>query len=627
MKKNESKDATKVDSSNSEKLSKSSKIEEKPSYTKLSNISFILKYIYQWKKSIFVSIGIYSIIHAISPFIWIYVPKILIDEILGEARMEFMIQLLIGTFLVAGIVAFLTEFMQADFRMKMNGVRYNFISLITEKTMKMKFEYTEDSKSLNEMETALQAVSYPRQGIGEIISKLFGLIGAFIGLLGFIIILTKLSPLILALLMCTIVFSYMVTVKGNTYERSRRDDKSFYRRKSRYSTRVLADFKFGKDIRVYQLKDILLAKKTEADEGMIGVRRDVEMYRMKMNIIDAFLFLLREGLIYGYLIYSVINESVTIGEFVMYSVAMNSFTVWMTTVIKDVATILASSMYVNDYRDFLNKEEPSNDESSLHVPVAEQYEIEFDNISFKYPNSERYIFKDFSLKIKKGERLAIVGINGAGKTTLVKLITRLYDPTKGRILLNGIDIKDLNSQEYWDLFSVVFQDVHIFPFTVRENISFTDKNLNLEKFNESLDHSGLRDKINTLEDKEETNMLKILDPKGVELSGGENQKLAMARALYKKGKILIMDEPTAALDPIAEYELYQRFDEMIDNRSAVYISHRLSSTRFCDHIAYIENGELIEYGSHSELINLDGEYAKLFNIQARYYKEEEEAYA
>ncbi len=257
------------------------------------------------------------------------------------------------------------------------------------------------------------------------------------------------------------------------------------------------------------------------------------------------------------------------------------------------------------------------------IHIDSSYEIEFKNVSFKYPKTDKYIYKNLSLKIKKGQRLAIVGINGAGKTTFVKLLCRLYEPTSGEILINGVNIQSFSKEEYYKILSVVFQEVKTFAFTVAENVSLENlEEVDREKVLHCIEKAGVGDKINSLEKGIDTSLLKILDGEGIELSGGENQKLALARALYKNGKIVILDEPTSVLDAVAEYNIYKGFDELIGDKTAIYISHRLASTKFCDVIAFFENGEIVEYGTHEELLKKNGKYSDMFNIQAQYYKEE-----
>lgn len=598
---------------------------ENKKFKSMDNLIFVIKHISLWQKSIFISIGLYSILYAVSPFIWVYIPKFLIDELLGGKRPDIIVRILGLGLIIASVIGFLVEYLQGKFRMKMNVIRYNFIHMLSEKSMTMDFLYTEDPDTLNDINIALDTVQNPMSGVGIIILKLFSILGSIIGFFGFVTIIFRLSPVILMILILTVLLSYLIMVKAKQYERSRKDDLYKEKRESIYSSSTLSDFQFGKDIRVYGLKNILFSKKVGSDKRLLEITKEIQNQIFKSSTLDGILFFIRESVIYSYLIYKVIYGNLSISDFVMYSVAMNSFAIWMDTTMKDISIIKIQSLYIGDFREFLNKKEPEEVLSPINIPNTEKYKIEFDNISFKYPNSERYIFKDFSLVINPGERLAIVGINGAGKTTLVKLLTGLYSPNAGEIRVNGININKFNKEEYLDLLSVVFQDIKIFPFNIRENISFSNT-FDKIKLNESIEQSGLKDKIQSLEKGVETNMLKILDEEGIELSGGENQKLAIARALYKNGKILIMDEPTASLDALAENRLYESFDKLISGKTAIYISHRLSSTRFCDKIAFIENGQLQEYGTHDELMKLDSLYANMFNIQSRYYKEDK-AYA
>ena len=225
--------------------------------------------------------------------------------------------------------------------------------------------------------------------------------------------------------------------------------------------------------------------------------------------------------------------------------------------------------------------------------------------------------------MKAGEKLAVVGLNGAGKSTFIKLLLRLYEPTKGRILLNGKDISLYDRSEYYKLFSPVFQDVWMFAFPLKSNVSMKDvEDTDDASVIRCLNDSGMDETVKELKKGIDTEVLKIVDDDGVDFSGGEKQKIALARALYKNGPVVVLDEPTAALDALAEAELYENFDKMIENRTAVYISHRLSSTRFCDHVAMFVDGEMKEYGTHDSLLNAGGAYSEMFNVQAAYYVEE-----
>ena len=248
--------------------------------------------------------------------------------------------------------------------------------------------------------------------------------------------------------------------------------------------------------------------------------------------------------------------------------------------------------------------------------------MEFQNVSFKYPKTEKYIYKNLNLKIAKGEKLAIVGVNGAGKTTLVKLLTRLFDVEEGEILVNGVSIKQYELFGYLSMFSVVFQNINIYAFPVRQNVTMGHDRTDEEVW-DCLIKAGLEEKIASLSGGLDHMLLKVIDENGVELSGGENQKLAIARALFKQAKMIILDEPTSALDALAEADIYQRFNELVSDKTTIYVSHRLASTKFCDKIAFFNENGLVEYGTHDELMALEGQYYNMFVTQGKYYQTEE----
>ena len=251
-----------------------------------------------------------------------------------------------------------------------------------------------------------------------------------------------------------------------------------------------------------------------------------------------------------------------------------------------------------------------------------KYEIEFRNVSFKYPGSNSYALKNVNLKFNIGEKLAIVGMNGSGKTTFIKLLCRLYDPTEGTILLNGIDIRKYRYDEYMNIFSIVFQDFKLFAMPLGENVA-TSSDYDKEKVLSVLEKAGFGERLEKMSKGLETHLYKQLDKEGVEISGGEAQKIAIARALYKDAPFIILDEPTAALDPVAEAEIYEKFSEMVDDRTAVYISHRLSSCKFCDEIAVFHEGRVVQKGTHFDLLqDSKGKYYELWNAQAQYYNNE-----
>jgi ABC-type multidrug transport system fused ATPase/permease subunit len=344
------------------------------------------------------------------------------------------------------------------------------------------------------------------------------------------------------------------------------------------------------------------------------------------DIIFAFL---RNGVVYYILLSQLINGSIDVGMFVFYFGAATGFSLWLNSVSGQINNILTMSMNINFIRSFLETEdnfyrgETHNFSKDINTPTCD---IELKNLTFNYPNDDNNILTNINVKIKKGEKIALVGANGAGKTTLVKLICGLYYPINGDVTINGASVKNINIYDYYKLFSVVFQDLHLMPITIAQFVSGNGVDIDRQRVADCLGLAGLYDRVKTCPRGIDTTFHKDLyeDDPGVELSGGEKQKLLLARALYKDAPILILDEPTAALDPIAESEIYQKFNEFAKNKTAVFISHRLASTRFCDRIFLLEEGQITECGNHEQLMAKKGKYYEMFEIQSHYYKENAE---
>ena len=397
-------------------------------------------------------------------------------------------------------------------------------------------------------------------------------------------------------------------------------------RKSSYMARVTQQPEYAKDIRLFSMIPFLLKKQRavfETREERIDYHQDLwnrnMLFGQAMNVICRFLT-------YTVLYFAVIREfnPLSIGSFTLYLALANAFSGALIYLLQRFGDFSRASMEVDDLRSFLelNGEE---DENLLPLPETASLELQFHDVSYRYPEADKDALSRLNMTLHPGEKLAVVGLNGAGKTTMIKLLLRLYDPTEGFITLNGTDIRKYRREDYYRLFSPVFQNVELFALPLAENVSMlpmqaTDR----EKAAVCLREAGLGGRLDELTKGLDTELLKIASEEGIDLSGGEKQKLALARALYKGAPVVVLDEPTAALDALAEKQLYERFDRMIGKKSAVYISHRLASTRFCDRIAMFMDGRMAEYGTHDELVAKGGEYARLFDVQAQYYREHPE---
>ena len=397
-------------------------------------------------------------------------------------------------------------------------------------------------------------------------------------------------------------------------------------RKSSYMARVTQQFEYAKDIRLFAMKPFLLKKQREVfdvREDRMDYHQDIwnrnMLFGQLMNVISRIL-------IYTVLYFAVLrgDNPLSIGSFTLYLTLAGAFSGALISLLQRFGDYSRASMEVDDLRSFLELNGEVR-EDLLPLPETGTYELQFHDVSFRYPDADREAVSRLNLTLHAGEKLAVVGLNGAGKTTMIKLLLRLYDPTEGTVTLNGTDIRRYRREEYYRLFSPVFQNIEIFALPLAENVSMRPgRETDRKRAETCLREAGLGDKLDGLAKGLDTELLKVAAEDGIDLSGGEKQKLALARALYKGAPVVVLDEPTAALDALAEKQLYERFDRLIGKKSAVYISHRLASTRFCDRIAMFIDGRMAEYGTHDELMARGGEYARLFEVQAQYYREHPE---
>lgn len=391
-------------------------------------------------------------------------------------------------------------------------------------------------------------------------------------------------------------------------------------RRISYINKISGDFQNAKDTRIYNMQSWFnKAWKCSADERLEWYTQQ-DAWEFRHNIFGSVASFIGDLAAYIYVIYLVMTGNIGAGDFVLYFNSIMRLSSAVKNWLDNFSGYQWISNNVNYIREYLEMPDKTNHGTGEKIPDG-KCEIEFKNVSYKYSGAKNFTIKNLSFTLKKGEKLALVGLNGAGKTTIVKLMCGLYDPTEGEIFINGINVKNFNREEYFKLFSAVFQDIFPIAASVSENVAGSMK-ISKEKLFDCMKKAGIYDKINSLPEKENTKLVRGIYDDSLELSGGETQKLALAKALYKNAPILILDEPTAALDPIAEQEMYMNYLDFSKERTCVFISHRLASTRFCDKIMLIENGEIAELGTHSELMLKSEKYAELFNIQSSYYNDE-----
>ncbi len=440
----------------------------------------------------------------------------------------------------------------------------------------------------------------------------------------FLSLLATLDPLMITAVCTTTIVSFWVNNALNGWGYRHRDEESDYSRRMNHLSEKSRDHTLAKDVRIFEMRDWIEGVYNSMLRLYQSFAARGERVYIWGNIVDTLLALMRNGIVYLFLIQAVLRGELSAAQFVLYFNTVNVFTSGIGKILSDLSLLQRQSFDLCAVREFLDHHETFQMEEGLSITPDPgiPYQIELQDVSFRYPEAEKDTLSHIDLTIKPGEKLAIVGQNGAGKTTLIKLICGFLDPTEGKVLLNNTDIRTFNRRDYYRLFSAVFQDFSVLDVTIAENITQTDKAIDAERMMRCISQAGLAEKIARLPRGVATHIGKVFDD-GIHLSGGELQRLMLARALYKNAPIIILDEPTSALDPIAESELYDKYNELTDGRMAVYISHRLASTRFCDRIILIAEGRIAEEGTHDELIARNGAYAELFEIQSRYYREKD----
>ncbi|MBW9157712.1 ABC transporter ATP-binding protein/permease [Clostridium sp. FP2] len=560
-----------------------------------------------------------AIFKAITPFINIIMPKFIIDELLGQKRVNVFIMLVSIIVVANGILNLISRWIDTLVDIKNMEIINGFDLLIGQKIMDMDFEKIEDPDILNLKERAIFPLR--NQGVLErMIKCIVDSISQFVTAIGLLVVISTLNFLIVFLILGIVLLNSFLFKKSQAAQYKFHGELIPLNRKFGYYAKITSDFSMGKDVRLYNIRPLIVEKIEGYNEKSVECFGKLFRLMGKYNGLNEVNMQLQMIVVYAYMTYKVFKNSIGIGDFTMYISAANKFSTSISDFFKSFIEFRQMCRYLDLYLEFEQIESSKNKEGK-RIENINECNIEFKNVSFKYPRSENYTLKNVSININNGEKLSVVGLNGAGKTTFIKLLTRLYEPAEGEILLNGVNIGEYNYDDYMKLLSVVFQDYKLLAFSVKENIAFEEyKSVSDNEIMEVLNKSGLEKAIKKLDKGIYTSIYKTFDKDGIEFSGGQSQKLAMARAVYKNAPIVVLDEPTAALDPIAEFEIYTRFNELIGDKTTIYISHRLSSCKFCDKIAVFHKGEIVQYGTHDELIKESGsQYEAMYMAQAQYY--------
>lgn len=505
------------------------------------------------------------------------------------------------------------------------SVRQEIIARLNKKAATTSYPNINDEKFKELKIKAQMSIGSNRAATEAIWTTLTDLTTNIIGFVFYVILMSSIQPLLLVAILVTTVISYFVSNHLNEWGYRHREEESEHTTQIYYLDRCSSDLTLAKDIRIFGLRpwiDELYAKAMAAYTAFQSKAQGIYLWA---RIVDLVLTFLRNALAYAYLIGLVIGNGLSVSEFLLFFSAVGGFTAWVSGILGGFNTLHTQSLDLSSVRECLEYPEPFKfeDGESIEAEANRLYEIKLENVSYRYPGADKDTLTNINLTLHPGEKLAVVGLNGAGKTTLIKLICGFLDPTEGRILLDGKDIRDFNRRDYYMMFSAVFQEFSLLAGTIATNVAQDSVSIDMERVVDCVEKAGLRKKIESLKDGYETYLNREVFEDAILLSGGETQRLMLARALYKNAPFIVLDEPTAALDPIAESEMYQKYNEMTSGKSSIYISHRLASTRFCDRIIMIADGGIGEEGTHDELLKAGGKYAELYEVQSKYYKEGE----
>ncbi len=584
----------------------------------LSNLRFVLNLMWGFQKSAIVYMALIAVFSSVFPLFGIVFPKLIIDELTGLGRTEYIVRMLgigFGLVFVSKTIATIAtnSFSQITLWFKV-------LILSGEKYMSMDYALTDDPAMSDLNERAERVLKRADEGILGILNKMFDICAIMLTFVFSLLIVSSLNVGVVVLFMGICLLNYFVEMRFNKSNIALEDRYPTFTRKLRYLSDWMQEYQFGKDLRLYNLQNLLYQKYQSNADNVKGLDGKRAAMTIQKGIVFGGIALVNEIALYTYLIYRFLSGGLSIGDFTMYVIAIRTFCSVFNELITAFARIIYLSSGIGIVRRFLDF--TSGPASALQAtPDKAPFNIEFVNVCFKYPHQDDYVLKNINLNIDSRQKLALVGMNGAGKTTFIKLMMGLYLPTSGEIRINGISTALFDRKSLYRLFSVVFQDVELFAMTLAENISmcpYDETDMNKAAF--CIETVGLTDMLISQPSKLDTMVTKNIYEGGVDFSGGQKQRIAIARALYKDRPILILDEPTAALDAFAENEIYQIFSKMTRDKTCVFISHRLSSVAFCDKVMLLDNGEICEYGTHDELMQNQGKYYELFTLQAKYYK-------
>ena len=596
----------------------------------IKNDIYFLKYMFLYSKSYVIGEALVAVIEGLIPLIDIIIPKMLIDSLIAGISFKSIIYYIV----IYIILQFLSSFFSAIITEKfinLNGHLYSmhFLLMINRKKIDLDMAQLDDPNVHQKIALAEDLIY---KGIGiDMINNFFTAITSIVSIIATAAILVYANVYLLLVILIFACFSAFFNLKMENWELAQRDENIYLTRVLNYYIKIMGEKSCAKEMRLYGFAGWLMKKYHKTLKTLR--KRLKKLYNKSLHIrtIGIVLETIKSNGIYLYLAWLAYSKKITVGEFSQYFNASSQFSESILEFATFLMNLNINGKYIDSFRDFMELESEMHKEHNIESKALfdkttkKQLKLSLSNVNFRYKGSKDFVLNNINYTFEQGKVYLIVGENGAGKTTLIQLLSHLYEPYSGEIKLNNIPINNFNDTDYKSLFSIVFQDFKYFAFTIAENVALDsyeaqDNTLNT-KINMALDKAGLKKKVDSLANGIHTNLDKIFYEDGIILSGGENQKLAFARAVFHDSKILVLDEPSSALDPIAEDELLKAFQKISEDKIVIYISHRLSSAVLADNILFLKNGKICECGSHKELIQKNGDYASYYHTQAKYYTE------
>ncbi len=598
-------------------------MKEKPKYNILQNVGFMLKMGWRAQKSVIFICLLLAILNVAVNMLQLFIAPTILVDLEQSVPLNELIKTIVTFSLALFFVKMIRDYFDHMSYGGRNETRFLIRDAIIRKACTTAYSNATNPEFIKAQEDAIANTSSKSQATGIIWVTITAFLTHAADFVIYLLMLGNLNTFLAIVVLITSVIGYYVTKRMRQWGYVHRQERGKYLRQFNYISDKTESAALAKDIRIFGLESWLADIQESALRAYDSFVTRRERNHRIASIVDVALTFARNGVAYAYLIYSALSNDLSAAEFVLYLNTVTAFSAKVSGILSDLSTLYTQNLELSAIQEFLNTPEPFCHSGGKDIPQSDTYELRLDNVTFRYPGADLALFDHLNLTIHPGEKLAIVGLNGAGKTTLVKLLCGFLDPDEGSVLLNGTDIRQFNRQEYYHLFSAVFQEYSLLDVTLKENVAHSSSNIDEELVWDCLAKAGLNDMVRSLPNQLETHIGRDVFADGILLSGGQTQRLMLARALYKRGSVLVLDEPTAALDPIAENDIYLRYNSMTAGKTSLFISHRLASTRFCDRIIFLANGTITEEGTHEQLLLLGGEYAKLFAVQSRYYQEGE----